>query len=155
MTAAIFFFFFFNSFDFFFFLSFTWLTAGCYLLLDEIFPLRTERATKTKTVAYCKRLHYIYELKFREKKKMEREAREISVGTRPWNQHVCINRDRTRDDDGRRQRLKCEININPSSSAIWHHINRWGKKENQLNGFQIFFFLLLLSSVYVTYEISV
>ena len=75
-----------------------------------------------KSVAYCKRLRYIYELSLEREVEEdgEREARETSVGTRQWSRHTyaCINRDRSGDDDGRRQRLKCEININPSSSAI-------------------------------------
>ena len=51
------------------------------------------------------------------------------------------------DDDGRRQRLKCEININPSSSAIWHHINRWRRwngikkrKNGEPSKYYLFYF---------------
>jgi hypothetical protein len=81
---------------------------------------------------------------------MERGNRETLVGTRLWSRHTytCINRDRSGDVDGRRQRLKCEININPSSSAIWHHINRWrggGKRLEETNqtASKFSFFLLL------------
>jgi hypothetical protein len=89
---------------------------------------------------------------------MERGNRETLVGTRLWSRHTytCINRDRSGDVDGRRQRLKCEININPSSSAIWHHINRWRgggndwrKRTKRLPNFLSSFYYISRASVCV------